>query len=143
MTGLESPPKMADDGFHRRAHRHSRHIYYLLALGLIVLGVWAFARIAVCWGRYSWLGMISCHSQWFTFLALISGGGVLFLLIRDLIHLHRDEVASKSFRRTRSAWRGYRSLEPSASRRVTLASVGLIIFRLAFAYLVLASPVRF
>ena len=124
-------------------HRRSRHIYYSLAVALLILGVWGFARITVCWGKYSWLGSIACHSQWATFVLLVVSVAIVGLLIRDLAVPHVDEFRTGRFRRVRSAWRGYRSLERWDFFHVTASSLLLIMFVLAFAWLVLASAIRF
>jgi hypothetical protein len=125
------------------SHRRSRHIYFSLGTAVLVLGVWGFARIAICWGSYSWFGAILCHSQWATFIALVVAAVILALLVRDLSAPHLDEIPSGRFRRTRSAWRGYRSLERSDFVHVTGSTILLIVGVVAFAWLILASAVRF
>ena len=128
---------------HRPPRRRSRHIYYLLAIALLILGAWGFARITVCWGKYSWLGAVACHSQWVTFVLLVVSVTIGGLVIRDLALPHANEFSTGRFRRVKSAWRGYRSLERWDFFHVTASSLLLVIFVLAFAWLVLASAVRF
>jgi hypothetical protein len=127
----------------KRPRRHSRHIYYSLAIALLVLGVWGFARITVCWGGHSWLGAIACHSQWATFILLVLSVAIFGLLIRDLGVPYAGEFPERRFRRTKSTWRGYRSLERWDFFHVTAASLLMVAFLLAFAWLILASDVRF
>jgi len=131
------------DNLHHRAHRRSHHIYASLGVGFLVIVVWAFSRIAVCWGDYSILGIIGCHSQWLTFFGLLAGVIVLILLMRDLSHPHLQHTQGRQFRRTRAAWRGYRSLEKPAARHVTASTLLLLVSILLFAWLIFLSPVRF
>jgi hypothetical protein len=127
----------------RSPRRRSRHIYFSLVIALLILGAWGFARVTVCWGKYSWLGAIACHSQWATFVLLVASLAILGLLIRDLALPHSAEFLTGRFRRVRASWHGYRSLERWDFFHVTASSLLLIIFVLAFAWLVLASAVRF
>jgi hypothetical protein len=133
----------ATEPIHRKARRRGAHIYASLALSLLIILVWALARISVCWGRYSWLGGIACHSQWATFVGLMAGTVVLVLLVRDLSEPHLQRLQGRRFRRTRAVWRGYRELDRLASRHVTASTILLILGLLAFAWLVFFSPVRF
>jgi hypothetical protein len=127
----------------RPPRRRSHHIYFSLAAGLLFLGGWGFARITVCWGPHSWLGAIACHSQWATFVLLFISMLIFGFLIRDLGAPHSSEIAEGRFRRAKSAWRGYRSLERWDYFHVTVSALLMLAFLLAFAWLVFASAVRF
>jgi hypothetical protein len=124
--------------------RRSWHVHLLLYGALLVLGWWGIARVAVCWGRYGWTGTLSCHSHWGAFTILLAAGGAFLLLMYEISELTISEVApEKRLRRTRAAWRGYRSLEGVEFAHVTAAMALLLAFMIGFAWLVFLSEVRF
>jgi hypothetical protein len=134
---------MATNPLHNRARRHSLRIYALLGAALLILGIWGSARIAVCWGRYSGLGTLACHSQWGTFLGLVAAVTTLIFLARDLSAPHRETLRGQRFQTTRAVWRGYGSLDRPASLHVAASTILLVASVIAFAWLVFLSSVRF
>lgn len=134
---------------HRYPERHpsislkSWPIYVFLSWALIFLAAWGTARLFVCWGDYGWVGSIFCHAQWGTFTILLGAAYALGFLVGDVFETGADPSGRQRFRRIRKTWNGYRSLKGTDFAHATVSPLLLLLFLLAFGWIVLFSGIRF
>lgn len=124
-------------------HFRSRHLYYVLAISIIALAVWAVSRVVLCWGDYGVPGLLLCHIHLVTYFGVLAGVALLVLFGIELGKMGLRGDPDNSRPTLRSAYLGFKSLERSDKRHASASGLMLIVLFAVMVYLVFFSPIRF